>query len=294
MDEIRRLLTKYDVSYIREGLHSVDDINAFAATFYRDVAESYDVITRVKNTERNPSGYSLVDAPILGLLVRSWKLLKEVIRYYEENNAEIVGVLERPLLEAVVTAQYLMKNDASIVEDYRKCSYKERLRILRDLEDGSAFFETKPGQRLLVAVRAKLALEGLTEDSFAIQKRNKWRLQGKSFRAIFGEVEHDELYPATYGMMSESIHGSWNDSLDFCLLQNDDGTFSTFPFYQPADIRFVTPLLRFTGPAYRMWLRRIGAEDAGLNDVLNWADRVNVALYRRFDEMYDGDSEGKR
>ena len=287
MDEIRRLLQKYDASYVTEGLATAEDVNNFAATFYKDVAALYDCITRVQNTARNPSGYSLVDAPILGLLVRSWKLLKEVVRYYEENNAEIVGVLERPLLEAAVTAQYLMRSDASVIEDYRKCSYKDRLRILRDLKAGSAFFDTKAGKRLLASVREKLALEALTEDSFALQKQNSWRLQGKSFRAIFGEIEHDALYPSTYGMMSESIHGSWNDSMDFCLVRNEDGTFSPFRFYQPADIRYVTPLLRFVSPAYRLWLGRIGAEEAGLDQVLDWADRVNAALYKRFDDFYD-------
>lgn len=288
MDEVRSLLLKYDESYIQNNLHNAEDVTAFATTFYKDVAELYDCITRVKNTERNPSGYSLADAPILGLLVRSWKLFKEVIRYYEDNNAEIVGVLERPLLEAAVTARYLMDGDEHLIADYRKCSYKDRLRMLRDLKAGSPFFETKAGQRLLRSVRQKLAFESLTEDDFALQKQNRWRLQGKSFFEIFREVEHEALYPSTYGMMSESIHGSWNDSMDYDLMHNDDGTFSTFPFYQPADIRYVTPLLRFVTPAYRLWLRRIGAEEAGLEQVLDWSDRVNRALYRKFDETYTG------
>ena len=79
MHEIRRLLTKYDSSYVRDGLDSVEAVNEFAATFYSDVAELYDCITRIKNVDLNPSGYSVRDAPVLGLLVRSWKLLKEVI-----------------------------------------------------------------------------------------------------------------------------------------------------------------------------------------------------------------------
>jgi hypothetical protein len=72
--------------------------------------------------------------------------------------------------------------------------------------------------------------------------------------------------------------------MDYDLLHKEDGTFSAFPFYQPADIRYVTPLLRFVTPAYRLWLRRIGAEEAGLDQVLDWSDRVNRALYRKFDE----------
>src|SRR5262245_46894062 len=113
MDEINDRLEKYDASYIREHLVSAGDVNKFAATFFRDVAEIYDTLTRVQNIERNPTGFSLEDAPILGLLVRMWKLLKEIIRYYEENNAEIVGVFERPFLEAAVTARFLLTSDHS-------------------------------------------------------------------------------------------------------------------------------------------------------------------------------------
>jgi hypothetical protein len=133
--------------------------------------------------------------------VRVWKLLKEVIRYYEEDNAEIIGILERPLIEASVIASYLMTSGPGVIEDYRKCSYKDRLRILRDLESGSAFYETKAGKRLLQSVREKMAFENLTAKDFDVQKQNGWRIQGKPFYKIFAEVEHADLYPATYGMI---------------------------------------------------------------------------------------------
>jgi hypothetical protein len=122
MDEIVKITGKYDEAFIKEGLTSLEALNKFALTFYKDVTEIYDCITRIRNIERNPKGFSLDDAPILGLLVRVWKLLKEVIRYYEEQNAEIIGVLERPLIEAAVVASFLMSNDGGAVEDYRKCS----------------------------------------------------------------------------------------------------------------------------------------------------------------------------
>lgn len=140
-----------------------------------------------------------------------------------------------------------------VVEDYRKCSYKDRLRILRDIEkDGSAFYETKAGKRLLKAVREKMALENLTPQDFDVQKRNRWRIQGKTFYNTFSEVEHADLYAATYGMMSESIHGSWNESMDWCLIRNEDGSFSPFPHYHPADVRFISPTLKFTNEPFRL------------------------------------------
>lgn len=288
MDELQDILAKYDEKYISSNLNSIADINSFAAVFYKDVAEIYDCITRVKNIERNPSGYSLTDAPILGLLIRIWKLLKEIIKYYEDDNAEIISILERPLLEASITATYLLGSDESVIEDYRKCSYKDRLRILRELKEGSPFFDTKAGKRLLDSVNRKMKLENFSVDDFKIQKKNRWKLQGKTFFDIFKSVTDEDLYKYSYGIMSESVHGSWNESMDFCLQKNDDDTFLPFPFYHSADIRYVTPALRFCNIPYQLWLQRIGANEGCLNDILDWVERVNTRLFMAFDRGYDG------
>lgn len=288
MEEIRSITKKYDEVYVREGIENLNSLKTFSHAFYTDVAAIYDCITRIRNVERNPSGFSIDDAPILGLLVRIWKLLNEVIACYERDNAEIISILERPLIEASVVASYLMSHGDGVIVDYRKCSYKSRLRILRDLENGSAFYETKMGKWLLNSIQEKMAFEGMENEDFAEQKKNGWRLQGKSFYQIFSEIEHRDLYAATYGMMSETIHGSWNESMDWCLVKEDDKTFKAFPFHHSADIRYVSPTLRFTNKPYRLWLQRIDAYDDDLKAQLDWIERVNNALFLKFDESYDG------
>lgn len=287
MEELNKITEKYQPDYIREGMKSLDSLQYFSLTFYKDVAEIYDCLTRLKNVQRNPSGFSLEDAPILGLLVRIAKLLKEVIAYYERDNAEVISILERPLIEASTVATYLMCHGPDVMLDYRKCSFKDRLRILRDLETGSAFFDTKPGQRLLKSVREKMDAEGFSKDDFGEQKKNRWRLQGKSFYDIFSEVEHADLYAATYGMMSESIHGSWNESLDWCLTKEQDGTYQANLFSYPADIRFVSPTLKFTNTPFRLWLERIDAYDENTRGLLDWIEKMNAVLYHKFDAMFD-------
>ena len=82
MDEIHEIISRYDETYVSESLKPLEDINRFTGTFVKDVAEIYDCITRLRNTDRNPEGFSLDDAPILGLLTRIWKLLKEIVIYY--------------------------------------------------------------------------------------------------------------------------------------------------------------------------------------------------------------------
>ena len=288
MEELANIINKYDEAYISENLSSLDELDRFAFAFFKDVAEIYDCVTRIKNVERNPTGYSLNDAPILGLLVRVWKLLKEILEYYEKKNAEIIGILERPLVEASITAHYLLISDETVIEDYRKCSYKDRLRILRELKEGSRFFETKAGKRLLKSVEEKMSLEGFTENDFRTQKSNRWKLQGKSFFEIFREVSDQDLYKYTYGIMSESVHGSWNESMDWCLQKNEDHTYSVFPFYHPPDIRFVSPMLNFCNTPYKLWLQRIEAYDENLNNAFSWIERVNKRIFMMFDQKYDG------
>jgi hypothetical protein len=287
MEELNEITKKYQPDYIHEGLSSLDSLKQFALTFYKDIAEIYGCLTRLRNIGRNPSGFSLGDAPILGLLVRIAKLLKEVIAYYEKDKAEIIAILERPIIEASTIATYLMRHGPDVMLDYRKCSYKERLRILRDNEAGSAFFDTKPGQRLLKSVRKKMDAESVSKDDFGEQKKNKWRLQGKSFYDIFAEVEHSDLYAATYGMMSESIQGSWNETLDWCLIKESDGTYKANLFSYPADIRFVTPVLKFTTTPFRLWLERIDAYDENTRGLLDWIEKVNMTLFHKFDAMFD-------
>ena len=91
-------------------------------------------------------------------------------------------------------------------------------------------------------------------------------------------------------MMSESVHCSWNDSMDWCLQRNDDGTFSIYPFFHPADIRYITPLLLFCNEPYALWLKRIGADDRSFTMFLDWIEVQNRNLYLEFDRLY-GDME---
>jgi hypothetical protein len=70
MDELREILIKYKDIDFDEKLSNFDSLVNFSAVFYRDVAEIYDAVTRTRNLDRNPVGFQVNDAAILGLLVR--------------------------------------------------------------------------------------------------------------------------------------------------------------------------------------------------------------------------------
>jgi hypothetical protein len=97
---------------------------------------------------------------------------------------------------------YLLKHDEAVLEDYRKVLLQETPSDLRDSKNGSAFSKTKAGHRLLRSVEKKMSLEGFSEHDFSEQKKNRWKLQGKDFFAIFTELYSEEVYRRPFGMMS--------------------------------------------------------------------------------------------
>ena len=287
MQEIDRIWLKYDEACLLDRLESLDDVNRLTLIFGRDVAATFRLVTLLRNRSRYPSGYGLSDAPVIGLLTRVAKLLRLVCMFYELDNAEYLSVFSRPLIESAVVATYLLREGKDAVEDFRRCSYKDTLRILRDHEGGSEFFRTPAGRRVLRSALDDLALEGLSNQSFARQKRNRWRLQGKSLYDIFGEVAGPDEFPFVYGIMSESIHGSWNESMDWCL-SNDDGTFSAYASFVGVDARAMLPLVRYATPPYALWIERIRLRDEALHLTLDRIQHYARTIYFKFDELYDG------
>ena len=288
MREIDRIWFEYEDHGVVDRLESLDDVNRLALTFGEDVARTYRLITLPRNPSGDPYGYGLAEAPIVGLLTRVAKLFRLVCKFYRLGTADHLTVFSRPLIESAIVATYLLQEGDEAVEDFRRCSYKHTLRILRDHESGSAFLRTSAGQRVLRSALDDLAVEGLSKQSFAAQKRNRWRLQGKSLYQIFSEVVGPAEYPFVYGILSEATHGSWNESMDWCLSRNDDCTFSAFAPYHGVDARLILPLVRYSMRPYVLWSDRIQIQDDSLRQTFDRMREYSRSIYRRFNELYDG------
>ena len=213
--------------------------------------------------------------------------MKLILWIYREDSAEFATIAERSLIEVAVTATYLLRSDELTLEDYRRCSYRNRLRILEQASSGSKYYHSKPGRRLLRSINEKLAQEGLDEHSFEEQIRNNWRVQGKTFHQIFKEVVGEDFYAAVYGTFSQSVHGSWQDVLSFSLRGNVAQGYS--PLYEPlhVSVGHVSLILPFATLPFRGWLRRVELDDPYI-EVLNLIDKLNGRLFEKYGKLFYG------
>ena len=288
MEEIQAILAKYEHDYLARLLATTSEADRLALTFYEDVVEILDVLSRLKNVERNPTGFCIDDAPILGLLVRTWKLLKLVVWIYKEASAEYAAVAERSLIEVAVTATYLLRSGSSTIEDYRRCSYWNRFKILEQAASGAGYYDSKAGGRLLRSIKEKLALEGLDENSFEEQIANHWRPQWNTFRRIFEHVMGEDLYAVTYGTSSETVHGSWHDVRGYCL--QGDVAHGFVPLYEPVrvNVGYVSMIVPFATMPFREWAERVQLDEPYIGEVLDFIDRLNLLLFDKCGELLYG------
>jgi hypothetical protein len=56
----------------------------------------------------------------------------------------------------------------------------------------------------------------------------------------------------------------------------------------------MAPALNFTIRPFRMWLERIDAYDDNIKVTIDWIERVNKVLFRKFDGLYGGEYDPKR
>ena len=289
MNEIQEYLNKYDEDYLGRVLGSTPESDELAVVFYEDVAEILDVLSRMKNLDRNPSGFSINDAPILGLLIRNWKLLKLVLWIYSEESAEHAVIAERSLMESAITATYLMRGGVSRVDDYRRCSYSNRLTILRQVLSDDPAYNSKASRRLVQSIKRKLALDGLDENSFEKQIENGWKLEGKTIQNIYDSVLGDDLYRVLFGIFCESVHGSWLEVRHFSLQGSVEVGFQ--PLYEHPDVDRIGILpiaVQISVQAYREWVERVELDDPDVERVLNFIDSLNCSLFeKKFSEFLD-------
>jgi len=133
-------------------------------------------------------------------------------------------------------------------------------------------------------VQEEFLAEGLSTSSFDLQKKHRWKVDGKNVRDMFDALGMGDLYGNVYGFGSESVHASWGHSMNFDLIVNSDQTYSAYPIQMPADIRYVAPVIEFCNPAFVGWSKRVNLNEH--EQSLKWIVDVNRQLFRAFDAVY--------
>ncbi|MCD8406251.1 DUF5677 domain-containing protein [Tenacibaculum finnmarkense] len=244
MNEITEIFNKYSNIDLSEFSKTEIELNEFIIKFSKDLGELIDLLSRVINHETHPNYYNLNESTIVGSITRIVKFYQEYIKYQELNKQEIQSLFMRPMYESFIITKYLIKNGTESQENFRLVSYRARYQNFKKLME----FDNKEHpiiKRQLIKLETKLNVDGFTMDDLESENNKpynkKWKLDGKSFRAINSEVDNDDLYSFIYGVGSDAVHGNWQEIIDFHLTRKENGYFG-FLNYEKCDCRVIVPM----------------------------------------------------
>ncbi|MPS48839.1 DUF5677 domain-containing protein [Methylobacillus sp.] len=167
------------------------------------------------------------EAILGGLLVRLFKLIDALLDQTCKHRRETSVVLSRLIFECIVNLRYISVHASDdLFHSYRTYSLQHELKLLEKIEANIA---NRQGvglpieDRMIRSILASFAASALTRDEVAANRHRNW--SGLNLYERARAVGLDQAYLAAFGGGSHSIHGNWQDLLEYHLEKIDDNSY---------------------------------------------------------------------
>jgi len=182
-----------------------------------------------------PSGkaWNRHEAVLVGHLVRLYKLISALLDQTCQHRRETSFIFARLAFECIVNTMFLIKNDRpEITQSYIEHSmrHEKRLRDRIQVNMAARGGEVWPiEKRMLASIERSARDSGVDLDR--IDPTKNWA--GKNLFEKAEDVGLDEAYLGAFAGPSHSVHGNWQDLLEYHLEGEDGGFLADFEWHPP-------------------------------------------------------------
>lgn len=177
-----------------------------------------------KNTAMS---WSRNEAILGGQLVRLYKLLDALLDQTCKHRREISMVITRLIFECIVNLRYMIANASEdLFKSYRSYSLQHELKLINHIEDNIAERggESLPIEdRMIRSITSSFQASALTRHDVENHRQKNWSGLNLYERAV--RVGLGQAYLAAFGGGSHSVHGNWQDMLEYHLEKLDDDSY---------------------------------------------------------------------
>lgn len=173
------------------------------------------------------------EAVLVGHLVRLYKLISALLDQTCQHRRETSFIFARLAFECIVNLMFIIKNDRpEIVQSYVEHSLRHEKRLRDRIRANIA---ARGGEILPIEKRMLASIERSAKESGVnldrIDPPKNWA--GKNLFEKAQDVGLDEAYLGAFAGPSHSVHGNWQDLLEYHL-EAEDGCFSSdFEWHPP-------------------------------------------------------------
>ena len=198
-------------------------------------------------------GYTKRHAPILGLMVRMVKLYEGCLDQMVNLRRELMNVYMRPLYEAHIKLEYLIRSGRQSAKSFIETSFKADKDVLVHLNGLKAKRPLVPiERRMRDSIVRRLRQAGITQRRLLACKQ--WKIDGKSMRDLLKHLNRNLDYAFRFGASSHAVHGTWYD-LWVNHLSKDTTGFHADVTYGPPEPRHLGPPSLMLGESLLLFVR---------------------------------------
>ena len=160
-----------------------------------------------------------------GLLVRYYKLLSALLDQTCQRRRETSFMLARLVFECMVTIQYLlMRNSDELYQAFVAYSLQHERKLREHIQQNidRRGGESLPIERRMIAsIDRTFSVSGITIDQATKATARPWK-DANIFERTRA-VGLEQAYLLIFGGTSHSVHGNWQDLLEYHLEKEEDG-----------------------------------------------------------------------
>ena len=180
--------------------------------------------------------WSRNEAILGGQLVRLFKLLDALLDQTCKHRREISIVLTRLIFECIVNLRYMIANASEdLFHSYRSYSLQHELRLINRIEEKIA---ARGGNalpieaRMIRSINLSFQASALTRQDVENHRQSNW--SGLNLYERADRIGLGQAYLAAFGGGSHSVHGNWQDMLEYHLVKLDDNSYRpNFDWHMP-------------------------------------------------------------
>jgi hypothetical protein len=222
------------VEVTKEKIHAFDDENAFTGLAVELLIEvgSY-VCIAASILPPPPHRWNRHEAVVVGHLARLYKLISAMLDQTCQHRRETTFIFARLAFECIVNTLFLIKNDrpditASYIEYSMRHEKRLRSRIRANIElRGGEVLHIE--ERMLRSIESSAKRSGVDLDS--IDPPKNWA--GKNLFEKAKDVGLEEAYFGAFAGPSHSVHGNWQDLLEYHLDSDEEGYSVDLQWHRP-------------------------------------------------------------
>lgn len=207
-------------------------------------------------------GYTRRHAPLVGLIVRMVKLFEGILDQTVKDRGDLAGVFLRPLYEAHIKFEYLMRSGPQSAKSFIITSFRPEKEMLVHL---NSLKKQRPLQPIETRIRRSilnhLKLVGLTQKQLLSQ--TTWDIDGKNMRSLLQALQRDLEYSFSFGSSSHFVHGTWYD-LWVYHLQRQKGRYHPDARYTRPDPRYLISPTLILANSLTLFIRHFRLDPKGV------------------------------